>query len=161
MDIHAYSQLWMTPWGSTKTYPKDYTEMVGFTSVIARMDTPNMVRHFVTHKQLYERISDTLFRQRKWYFIYTNLSVSPYFGVSILAITVLHLAPWGRSMPSYTGTWKGRRLGLTRSRDSLCLTKSNGASGTRCFAMKLRIFILLWARYQIPIHETIFLKQKG
>ena len=32
MDIHAYSQLWMTPWGSTKTYPKDYTEMVGFTS---------------------------------------------------------------------------------------------------------------------------------
>ena len=40
MDIHAYSQLWMTPWGSTKTYPKDYTEMVGFTSVIARMDTP-------------------------------------------------------------------------------------------------------------------------
>lgn len=27
MDIHAYSQLWMTPWGSTKTYPKDYPEM--------------------------------------------------------------------------------------------------------------------------------------
>ena len=28
MDIHAYSQLWMTPWGYTKTYPKDYREMV-------------------------------------------------------------------------------------------------------------------------------------
>jgi len=28
MDIHAYSQLWMTPWGYTKTYPKDYREMM-------------------------------------------------------------------------------------------------------------------------------------
>ena len=28
MDIHAYSQLWMTPWGYTKRYPKDYSEMV-------------------------------------------------------------------------------------------------------------------------------------
>lgn len=30
MDVHAYSQLWMTPWGYTQTYPKDYAEMVGF-----------------------------------------------------------------------------------------------------------------------------------
>lgn len=28
MDIHAYSQLWMTPWGYKKAYPKDYAEMV-------------------------------------------------------------------------------------------------------------------------------------
>jgi len=27
MDIHAYSQLWMTPWGYTRTLPKDYNEM--------------------------------------------------------------------------------------------------------------------------------------
>jgi len=28
MDIHAYSQLWMTPWGHAKgAYPKDYSEM--------------------------------------------------------------------------------------------------------------------------------------
>ncbi|KAJ7377900.1 corticosteroid- binding protein [Desmophyllum pertusum] len=27
MDIHAYSQLWMTPWGYKKTLPKDYTEL--------------------------------------------------------------------------------------------------------------------------------------
>jgi len=27
MDVHAYSQLWMTPWGYTQTYPKDYAEM--------------------------------------------------------------------------------------------------------------------------------------
>ena len=32
MDIHAYSQLWMTPWGYTRTYPEDYAEMVGFRS---------------------------------------------------------------------------------------------------------------------------------
>lgn len=32
MDIHAYSQLWMTPWGYTRTLPKDYNEMVGFRS---------------------------------------------------------------------------------------------------------------------------------
>ena len=30
MDVHAYSQLWMTPWGYTRRYPKDYAEMVGF-----------------------------------------------------------------------------------------------------------------------------------
>jgi len=28
MDIHAYSQLWMTPWGYKRAYPKDYAEMV-------------------------------------------------------------------------------------------------------------------------------------
>ena len=28
MDIHAYSQLWMTPWGFTKANPRDYSEMV-------------------------------------------------------------------------------------------------------------------------------------
>ena len=28
MDIHAYSQLWMTPWGYTRSYPRDYREMV-------------------------------------------------------------------------------------------------------------------------------------
>lgn len=27
MDIHAYSQLWMTPWGYKRAYPKDYAEM--------------------------------------------------------------------------------------------------------------------------------------
>ncbi|XP_058960443.1 carboxypeptidase B [Pocillopora verrucosa] len=27
MDIHAYSQLWMTPWGYKRAYPKDYTEL--------------------------------------------------------------------------------------------------------------------------------------
>ena len=28
MDIHAYSQLWMTPWGYTKQPPRDHTELV-------------------------------------------------------------------------------------------------------------------------------------
>jgi hypothetical protein len=29
MDIHAYSQLWMTPWGHAKgAYPPTYNEMV-------------------------------------------------------------------------------------------------------------------------------------
>lgn len=27
MDIHAYSQLWMTPWGYKRTRPRDYQEM--------------------------------------------------------------------------------------------------------------------------------------
>lgn len=27
MDIHAYSQLWMTPWGYKRAYPKDYAEL--------------------------------------------------------------------------------------------------------------------------------------
>jgi len=27
IDIHSFSQLWMTPWGYTKSYPKDYTEL--------------------------------------------------------------------------------------------------------------------------------------
>ena len=29
MDIHAYSQLWMTPWGYKKAYPDDNGEQVG------------------------------------------------------------------------------------------------------------------------------------
>ena len=29
MDIHAYSQLWMTPWGYKKAYPNDNGEQVG------------------------------------------------------------------------------------------------------------------------------------
>lgn len=28
IDIHSFSQLWMTPWGYTKSYPKDYNELV-------------------------------------------------------------------------------------------------------------------------------------
>ena len=27
-DIHAYSQLWMTPWSYTRQYPSDYSEIV-------------------------------------------------------------------------------------------------------------------------------------
>ncbi|XP_068714990.1 carboxypeptidase B-like [Montipora foliosa] len=27
MDIHAYSQLWMTPWGYKRAYPKEYSEL--------------------------------------------------------------------------------------------------------------------------------------
>ncbi|PFX21403.1 Carboxypeptidase A4 [Stylophora pistillata] len=27
MDIHAYSQLWMTPWGYKRAYPDDYSEL--------------------------------------------------------------------------------------------------------------------------------------
>lgn len=27
MDIHAYSQLWMTPWGYKRAYPNDYQEL--------------------------------------------------------------------------------------------------------------------------------------
>lgn len=27
MDIHAYSQLWMTPWGYKRAYPNDYSEL--------------------------------------------------------------------------------------------------------------------------------------
>lgn len=27
-NIHAYSQLWMTPWSYTTTYPNDYAEIV-------------------------------------------------------------------------------------------------------------------------------------
>ena len=34
MDIHAYSQLWMTPWGYKKTLPKDYTELVSRSYVV-------------------------------------------------------------------------------------------------------------------------------
>ena len=34
MDIHAYSQLWMTPWGYTRRYPRDYSEMVCFCSCL-------------------------------------------------------------------------------------------------------------------------------
>ncbi len=30
IDIHAYSQMWMTPWGYTRQYPRDYSEMVRF-----------------------------------------------------------------------------------------------------------------------------------
>ena len=26
IDFHSYSQLWMTPWGYTETYPKDYAQ---------------------------------------------------------------------------------------------------------------------------------------
>ena len=29
-NIHAYSQLWMTPWSYTTTYPRDYAEIVSF-----------------------------------------------------------------------------------------------------------------------------------
>lgn len=29
MDIHAYSQLWMIPWGYTKVPTKDHDELVG------------------------------------------------------------------------------------------------------------------------------------
>ena len=28
MDVHAYSQLWMIPWGSTTTQTKDHAELV-------------------------------------------------------------------------------------------------------------------------------------
>lgn len=28
MDIHAYSQLWMTPWGYTKSPSRDHEELV-------------------------------------------------------------------------------------------------------------------------------------
>ena len=28
MDIHAYSQLWMMPWGYKRAYPEDNGEMV-------------------------------------------------------------------------------------------------------------------------------------
>ena len=28
MDIHAYSQLWMTPWGYTKQRTRDHEELV-------------------------------------------------------------------------------------------------------------------------------------
>lgn len=34
MDIHAYSQLWMTPWGYKRAYPKDYTELVRDQSIL-------------------------------------------------------------------------------------------------------------------------------
>ena len=32
MDIHAYSQLWMTPWGYARKYPADYNELVSYPS---------------------------------------------------------------------------------------------------------------------------------
>eukprot|EP00794_Sanderia_malayensis_P006276 gene6276-6997_t len=28
IDVHAYSQMWMTPWGYTKRYPSHYSEMM-------------------------------------------------------------------------------------------------------------------------------------
>ncbi len=34
MDIHAYSQLWMTPWGYKSAYPDDGGEQVGAFMVI-------------------------------------------------------------------------------------------------------------------------------
>ena len=29
MDVHAYSQLWMIPWGYTRTPTNDHEELVG------------------------------------------------------------------------------------------------------------------------------------
>lgn len=29
MDVHAYSQLWMIPWGYTRTPTSDHEELVG------------------------------------------------------------------------------------------------------------------------------------
>lgn len=37
MDIHAYSQLWMTPWGYKKAYPDDNGEQVGLCQVFFRL----------------------------------------------------------------------------------------------------------------------------
>jgi hypothetical protein len=34
MDIHAYSQLWMTPWGYKRAHPDDNGEQVGTSIVI-------------------------------------------------------------------------------------------------------------------------------
>eukprot|EP00112_Aurelia_sp_Birch-Aquarium-sp1_P006038 Seg1675.1 transcript_id=Seg1675.1/GoldUCD/mRNA.D3Y31 product="Carboxypeptidase A2" protein_id=Seg1675.1/GoldUCD/D3Y31 len=36
MDIHAYSQLWMTPWGYTRRYPRDYSEMMRVANIAVR-----------------------------------------------------------------------------------------------------------------------------
>eukprot|EP00795_Rhopilema_esculentum_P002245 gene2245-17852_t len=36
MDIHAYSQLWMTPWGYTRSYPNDYREMMRVANIAVR-----------------------------------------------------------------------------------------------------------------------------
>ena len=36
MDIHAYSQLWMTPWGYTKYPTRDHDELVRKNELIYR-----------------------------------------------------------------------------------------------------------------------------
>ncbi|KAJ7377899.1 corticosteroid- binding protein [Desmophyllum pertusum] len=36
MDIHAYSQLWLTPWGYTRSYPRDYKEMERVSNIAVR-----------------------------------------------------------------------------------------------------------------------------
>ena len=28
IDFHSYSQMWMSPWGYTKTHPKDFDDQV-------------------------------------------------------------------------------------------------------------------------------------
>ena len=34
IDVHSYSQLWMTPWGYVKSYPRDYRELVSTKTVM-------------------------------------------------------------------------------------------------------------------------------
>lgn len=34
VDVHSYSQLWMTPWGYTTNLPKDFKEQVYIVEIL-------------------------------------------------------------------------------------------------------------------------------